>query len=128
MSDEPPPEFEKAGMREILTDALRYWEWRRLFYNLALAAAALVEFVRHLPASHEALKFDEYLTLALLAVLANVAYCAAYLVDVFVQFSEFREQWRDYRGVFWLLGTVFAIVLTHFVATGVFAIPTFPPR
>ena len=120
MSDEKPTG--RPGIREILTDALRFWEWRRLFYNLILAAVVLVEFARFWPASKNVLQFDSCLTLFLLAVLANVAYCAAYLVELLVQFSEFRAQWRRYRIAVWLTGTVFAAVLTHFFAGGTFAL------
>jgi hypothetical protein len=121
MNPTPAPGSERPAIREILTDALRYWEWRRLFYNLALAAVALVEFARLVPLSWAALNLEACLTLFVLAVLANVAYCAAYLVELLVQFSEFREPWRRGRLAVWLLGTIFAMVLTHFFATGIFA-------
>jgi len=110
----------KPGIREILTDALRFWEWRRLFYNLALAAVVLFKFARTWPASNVILTFDGVLGLFLLAVLANVSYCAAYLVEVLVQFSEFREPWRKWRFVLWIVGTAFAVVLAHFFTTGMF--------
>ena len=113
---------DKPGIREILTDALRFWEWRRLFYNLVLAAVVLVEFARLWPRSKDALQFDSCLTFFLLAVLANAAYCAAYLVELLVQFSEFREPWRRYRLTVWLTGTIFAAVLTHFFAGGMFGV------
>lgn len=65
MSAGQPQQPVKPGIREILTDALRFWEWRRLFYNLVPAAVVL-------------------------------------------------------------LGTVFAAVLTHFFATGMFGIGGVP--
>ncbi len=111
---------DKPGIREILTDAIRFWEWRRLFYNLVLAAVVTFDFARHFPQSKRALEFHALLTLFLLAVLANAAYCAAYLVELPVQFSEFREPWRRYRFALWLLGSVFAAVLAHFFAIGMF--------
>ncbi|MEO6739654.1 MAG: hypothetical protein ABIP20_05340 [Chthoniobacteraceae bacterium] len=121
-----PQQPGKPGIREILTDALRFWEWRRLFYNLVLAAVVLVEFARLFPFSKCALQFDACLTLFLLAVLANAAYCAAYLVELLVQFSEFRDPWRRHRMVLWLLGTVFAAVLAHFFSAGMFAASGIP--
>ena len=119
MSD-GPPQSGKPGIREILTDALRFWEWRRMFYNLVLGAIVLLEFARLFPVSKHALQFNALLTLFLLAVLANAAYCAAYLVELLVQFSEFRERWRRWRLALWILGTVFAAVLAHFFSTGMF--------
>ncbi len=110
----------KPGIREILSDALRFWEWRRLFYNLVLAAVVLLEFARRWPASAKALNLDLALHAFMLAVLANVAYCAAYLVEALVQFSDFREPWRRYRFALWLLGTAFAAVLAYFFMLGMF--------
>ena len=111
---------DKPGVREILTNAIRFWEWRRLFYNLVLAAVVLLDFSRLFPASKRALEFHALLTLFLLAVLANAAYCAAYLVELLVQFSEFRAPWRRWRIALWLLGAAFAAVLAHFFAIGMF--------
>ena len=111
---------DKPGIREILTDALRFWEWRRLFYNLVLAGVVLLEFARQWPFSQSVLHVQPLLVLFLLAVLANAAYCAAYLVELLVQFSEFREAWRRWRTALWLLGTAFAAVLAWFFTNGGF--------
>jgi len=127
MDEKPATASERPAIREILTDALRYWEWRRLFYNLALGAVVLFDFGRSLPWSQEDLQFNVQfrvvLVLFLLAVLANIAYCAAYLVEVLVQFSDFREAWRRSRFGLWLLGTAFALVLTHFFSERMFRNP-----
>jgi hypothetical protein len=116
----------KPGIREFLTDALRFWEWRRLFYNLALAAVVLLDFARMFPVARRALDVHAVLMLFVLAVLANAAYCAAYLVELLVQHSEFREPWRRWRFALWLLGTTFAAVLAHFFAIGMFGGDTIP--
>ena len=47
----------------------------------------------------------------ILAALANVAYCAAYPIDLFVQASDFRDLWRAYRWIVWAAGTLFALML-----------------
>ena len=74
------------GLREMATDALRYWEPRRLFYNALLAAVVLVHFGVNWPGSRQALQLDLVLVLFMLAVLANVAYCAAYVPICFCSF------------------------------------------
>jgi len=56
----------------------------------------------------------------ILAVLANVAYCAAYLPDVFAQMSSLRTTWLRYRWVVFVVGLAFAGVLTHFWSLGLF--------
>ena len=54
-----------------------------------------------------------------LAVLANVCYCAVYVVDLFVQFSGLREFWAKGRVAVLIIGTAFAAVIAHFFSTNI---------
>jgi hypothetical protein len=109
-----------ASLRDSLTEAIRYWEPRRLLYNAVLSGIVILYFALSLPGSKSQLSLDFLLGLFLLAVLANVAYCAAYIVDIFAQSSGFREQWRNYRWILLVIGMIFAGVLTRFFAKGMF--------
>ena len=110
-------------MREAVTNSIRYWEPRRILYNASLAAIVLLYFFLATPASRQAvLNLNGILFLFLLAVLANVAYCAAYVVDVFAQMSGFQSVWLKYRWVLLLTGIAFAGTITRFFAIALFAI------
>ena len=120
-SSEPPESARsgtRASFREVASDALRYWEPRRVVYNLALGAIVMGHVYGSWPRSQAFLTRDGILGAFLLAVLANVDYCAAYAVDLFVQFSGLRETWGRWRWVVLITGTAFAGVITHFVAMG----------
>ena len=106
--------------RDYFTDAIRFWEPRRLLYNLALAMIVTAYFVAGYPSSKSVLSIDFALGLFLLAVAANIAYCAAYLADIFVQASGFRETWQRARWVLFAIGTLFAAIITRFIAMGMF--------
>jgi hypothetical protein len=112
--------MDASSLRDYATDAIKFWEPRRVIYNLALAAIVIVYFGVGYPASKALLTIDFLLGLFLLAVIANVAYCAAYLVDIFAQASGFREIWQRYRWLLFVIGTTFAAVLTRFIAMGMF--------
>ncbi len=114
--------MERADLREYATDAIKFWEPWRLLYNLALAAIVIIYFALGYPFSKAALTVDFCLGLFLLAVIANVAYCAAYVVDIFAQASGFREAWRRYRKLLFVIGTLFAAIITRFVAMGMFTL------
>ena len=114
------------SFRDYTTEAIRYWEPRRLFYNLILVAVVVITFGLNLPSSRAAIAVDSVLWLFLLAVLANVAYCAAYIADLFVQASAFRPHWQQFRWLLFALGSAFAAVLTHYVSMTLFA--TVAPR
>ena len=107
-------------IREAATDAIRFWEPRRLIYNATLALIVIGYFVAYLPESKAFVSVDRVLGLFNLAVMANVAYCASYVVDVFVQASGFREEWRRVRWVLFAIGLGFASILTRFMVLGVF--------
>lgn len=106
--------------REFLSNAIRYWEPRRILYNLVLAVIVVVHFVQGLPFSKSVLQFNSLLLLFALAVLANVAYCAAYIPDVFAQMSGLRDSWLRFRWALFVIGLAFAAVLAHFFSLSMF--------
>ena len=121
MTPDQSPESESPGpMRwtDVVTDALRYWEPRRLLYNVVLAAVTIGQLiVQHAlprPASSGAA------LLFILAVGANILYSAAYVVDLFVQASAYRSSWRHRRGLLWLLGTLLGALLAYFITQSMF--------
>jgi hypothetical protein len=109
-----------ASLREYATDAIRFWEPWRIAYNLVLTAVVATYFVLDYPLSRTMLSVDFCLGLFLLAVIANIAYCAAYVVDVFAQASGFREVWQRSRWILFVIGTTFAAIITRFIAMGMF--------
>ena len=117
----PTPRGFIARLSAYVADALRYWEPRRLIYNAVLASVVLVHFAMSWPASREQLSLDFLLGTFILAVLANIAYCAVYVPDIFVQFSGLDAAWRRGRVVLLIVGTAFAATITHFVVQGIFA-------
>jgi hypothetical protein len=101
-------------LRPLFLDAIRFWEFRRLFYNLALAAASIAWLLATWPHFRPAFTLNSLLLLSVLALIANACYCAAYLVDIPMQLSAFSITWKRDRWVFWLVGTLFALVLTNY--------------
>jgi hypothetical protein len=106
---------------DVLTDAIRYWELRRIAYNAILVAIVVAVFVLQLPESRSAMSVDLLLRFFILAVLANVAYCTAYVVDVAVQSSAFQTSWKSYRWVLFAIGVVFATIIARFIAARMFS-------
>ena len=98
-------------------DAIRYWEPRRLAYNLVLAAVAVAWIVVTWPHFHDALTWPSFGKLLVLAGLANACYCAAYLVDVPMQLSArsvVSVVSRRWRFGLWLAGMLFALLITNY--------------
>ena len=107
--------------KSYLTNAISYWETRRIIYNAVLTAIVLGYFVAYLPASLERITPDVIFGLFILAVLANIAYCAAYLADIVAQMSGFRDLWLRLRWIVFLIGLAFASILTRWFTMGFFS-------
>ncbi len=112
-----------ARVREAVSEALGYWEPQRIAYNAVLAVIVVAYFVINLPHSRSAVSFNGVLVAFVLAVLANICYCTAYLGDVFVQVSGYRESWLKWRWVLLVTGIVFAAIITRRFAIGFFKAP-----
>lgn len=100
------------GFAESLRDAARYWEPRRVVYNIALA----VVFVGWLIWAPDFGPFTQESLLALfaLALIANACYCAVYAVELTMRHSSQWRMWQGRRWILWLTGTLFALALEYY--------------
>ncbi len=123
MDERPATETAPQGVTlgTAASEALRYWEPRRLVYNGVLLLVVAGCFVAGLPESRAHVGPNLLIVLFLLAVLANVLYSLAYVVDVFVQRSALREAWLRRRWALFAVGTLAAAALARFAAMGFFA-------
>jgi hypothetical protein len=107
-------------LRANITDALRFWEPMRVVYNLVLLAVVVFtvgpQTLAQIPVN--ALTLNVLGAVGFMALLANILYCAAYPVDLFVQASDWREGWRTARLGLWLIGTLTAAWITFNICGG----------
>lgn len=109
-SGKPSP----APFRGLLGNAARFWEPRRVLYNLILGAVTLFWVVRTWPHFRPALSLATLLPLSVLALIANVCYSAAYFVDLPLEYASPTASRKQFRWGLWLLGTLLAMVLTSY--------------
>lgn len=102
------------SFRQSIDDALHFWEPRRITYNLVLAAVTILWFARGWQLFHPTVTLLNLVQLLVLAVIANVLYCAGYVVDLPLQLSSIDAAWRRYRAWLWIAGMVFAVLLTSY--------------
>ena len=101
-------------MDEILRDAIQYWERRRIVYNAILALIFLGWIVLTWPHFSEASISQGVLFLIVFAIATNLCYSGVYLVDLPLQGTALRSQWRRWRLGLWLVGTLVAFVFTNY--------------
>jgi len=101
-------------IRQYLDEAIRFWEPRRVAYNLVLAAVTVGWFALDWPHFHTGINWQIILALLILAAAANVCYCAAYLVDIPLQYSSFGTVWRRRRWLLWIAGMLLGVLLASY--------------
>lgn len=103
------------SIHEALSDAIRFWEPRRIIYNAGLAAVVLVSVtITGWTRIHGSLSFENLLAILVLAVLANACYCTAYCLDIPAQLSTYRGVWLRVRPLLWLFGSLFGMALAWY--------------
>jgi hypothetical protein len=106
--------------RESLTNAIRYWEKMRIAYNAVLLIVVAGCFAWNYSALGSKLSVNVFLSMILSAIVLNIAYCAAYIPDVLVQMSEFRDRWASFRWGLFAIGALFAAIVTRFWSLSIF--------
>jgi len=107
-------------LSKTISDALRYWEARRLVYNFLLSVITLYHAIPAIIKDHH---IDWPLTLMWLfvfAVIANILYCLAYIPDILIQLSEFRDKWIKFRKGLLLIGCAFASCFAWWISSSIF--------
>ena len=103
-----------SGMRGWLGEAARFWEPRRLVYNAVLAAFVVGWIVRTWPHFRPAMTMENLGRLMILALLANVCYSAAYMMDILIQQSAVASSRRLQRSALWVVGMVLAVLFENY--------------
>ena len=97
-----------------IRNATRFWEPRRLIYNMILTVIALFWILKGWSHFLPAMTGSSLGIVSVLALLANLCYCAAYLADLAIQNLLPNFAWNRSRWAIWSLGTLFAIVLESY--------------
>ncbi len=111
MNASQPTEAPPGAAGAVLRDAIRYWERRRVGYNLVLASVALGWLLFTWPHFRSAFTRQSAVSLAALVAFANACYCAACPVDFIFQRLSRTESLATHRRILWWIGTLGAVGL-----------------
>lgn len=95
-------------------DALLFWEPRRIWYNAVLTLVVFLWVILTWPHFRPALNLVALGKMLVLALLANVCYCAAYVVEFLMQGGLPVAFWRRTRWGVWVAGTLIALVMENY--------------
>jgi len=96
-------------------DAMHYWEKRRFVFNAILISIVLIWLIVTWPDFRGLMNPRAYLLLLFLGVIANTGYSVAYLIDIPLQYTSYKDDWRQKRWVVWWAGLVLAIILANYL-------------
>jgi hypothetical protein len=112
----------------LFWNALRFWERGRILYNAVLTTVVLLWVSLTWPHFRPAMTMGSLEAMVFLAILANLCYCAAYLVEFFMQALLPRQSWRRFRQTLWALGMLFALLLANYwIADEIYPYASQPP-
>jgi len=97
-----------------LMPAVRFWEPRRLLHNLLLFAVVMLWLVKTWPHFRPAMTWESLGIMTVLALLANLCYCAAYLAEILIQNATTSRAWNRQRWAIWMVGTLLAILFENY--------------
>ncbi len=107
-------------IKSIVTDSIKFWEKGRLIYNIILTLIVIGFFIVGIMQGKKIAYLNISLGLFVLAIGANILYCSAYFIDIFIQLSAFQEFWKKYRWVLLVLGILLASIFAWVVSNGMF--------
>jgi hypothetical protein len=107
-------------LKAVTTDAIKFWEKCRIIYNIVLGLIVIGFIIYGLINDMEINFIDAFTSVFILAVIANVLYTTAYIPDLFVQLSDFRDIWRKYRWILFLVGLILAGLYTIMISHSMF--------
>lgn len=99
--------------RELM-NAARFWEPRRLLYNLLLLVVVAIWVSKTWPHFRPAMNLEGLGVAVVLGLLANVCYCAAYLAEILIQNATSTASWNRQRWAIWVAGTLLAILFENY--------------
>jgi len=103
-----------ASWRQRFIEAARFWEPRRIVYNLLLSAVAIVWIVASWPHFRPAMTLESLGIMTVLALLANLCYCAAYTAEIPPLGFPLGAARNRGRWAIWVLGTLLAILFENY--------------
>jgi len=106
--------MDTGAVSPTLPGPLRFWEFRRLPYNLVLFTVCLLWVVVSWPHFRPAFTFASLPPLVTLAFFANLCYSAVYLLEIPFLCSALQRYWPQWRTAIWVLGTLLAVVLANY--------------
>lgn len=111
MNEANPTGSEK---RVDLKNAARFWERQRVWYNAVLLLTVVLWVVFTWPHFRPAMNLVALGKMTVLALLANLCYCAGYAMEGFIQPLVQQAYWRRLRWVVWVAGMLFAVLLANY--------------
>ncbi|PYT66789.1 MAG: hypothetical protein DMG39_25770 [Acidobacteria bacterium] len=97
-----------------LINAAHFWEPRRLLYNLLLLGVVVIWVVKTWPHFRPAMNLAGLGGATVLALLANLCYCAAYLAEILFHNATNSSAWNRQRWAIWVVGTLLAILFENY--------------
>lgn len=101
--------------KSLFTNAVSYWERKRIIYNGVLALLVLVCWGADILSGGPRQWLGAAIVLLMFAGVANALYCFAYPVDLAFQMTPLKGSWKRFRWLLFAAGVILASILALWI-------------
>lgn len=105
-------EYNKQPLSKELYESIKWWEKRRILYNIAVGIAAIFPILR-LCIFIESIDYIPFsLGIIVYLCLANICYCFGWGIDILKSFYFKNSTYGKHKSLLLVLGIVFSMLFT----------------
>ena len=106
-------EYSNQPLSKELYETIKWWEQRRIFYNIPVGLAGLIPFFVFPPSSIRDINFlIFFMGIFVYAFFANLCYCFGWTIDILKSFYFENPTYGKSKSILFALGLIFSILFT----------------
>ena len=108
-------EYSDRAFSKELYESIKWWEKRRIYFNILVGISGLIPLVLSLP--HLAIKeiIGVFIVIFVYGFFVNMCYCFGWASDILKAYYYKTPTFGDYRSLFFGLGLIFSMLTTFWL-------------
>jgi poly(A) polymerase Pap1 len=117
-------EYSSQSVSKELYESIKWWESRRIFYNIAVGIAGLIPIAILYDSILQIGFFNSIIGIVIYAILVNICYCFGWGIDILKSFYLENPSYGKSKLTLLVLGVIFSMWFTLTI-TWFFLVPSY---